>query len=395
MIQYGTSGGDRTMKRKQTAAAAAAVLLALSSPLSVPAGPSGADGGAGEAYLAELNDGVLQYSELPGLVERYNVTYKNTYAQIAGQSQSREAARQLGKDADEAMEEALDLKEDDMDEATRALYESYKEAAKAMRKQAAKLSDEDLSGTAERSLKMLKNQQTMLAQNLMIQYQKTSSKKELLAKQEELAKAGYDAAAARAGLGMASSEEVLSANQSWLQAQSAAVQIDSAVNSLKQNLLITCGWNADSDPEIAQLPEADFARLDSMNLAADTETAVQANYGLISLRQNGGKGSVGRGILKRNVSQSRQSIAVSVESLYAKTMAARQAYEGAEANFQAAVLDMQAADQKNAMGMMSRIDYLKAQAAYLTAKSERDDAKADLFSSMQNYDWALKGMTVS
>ena len=148
------------MKRKQTAAAAAAVLLALSSPLSVLAGPSGADGGAGEAYLAELNDGVIQYSELPGLVERYNVTYKNTYAQIAGQSQSREAARQLGKDADEAMEEALDLKEDDMDEATRALYESYKEAAKAMRKQAAKLSDEDLSGTAERSLNMRKNQQT-------------------------------------------------------------------------------------------------------------------------------------------------------------------------------------------------------------------------------------------
>ena len=62
------------MKRKQTAAAAAAVLLALSSPLLVLAGPSGADGGVNEAYLAELNDGTLQYSELPGLVERYNVT---------------------------------------------------------------------------------------------------------------------------------------------------------------------------------------------------------------------------------------------------------------------------------------------------------------------------------
>ena len=374
------------MKRKQTAAAAAAVLLALSSPLLVLAGPSGADGGVNEAYLAELNDGTLQYSELPGLVERYNVTYKNTYAQIAGQSQSLEAARQLGKDADEAMESALDLKEDDMDESTRALYESYKEAAKAMRKQAAKLSDEDLSGTAERSLKMLKNQQTMLAQNLMIQYQKAASKKELLAKQEELA---------RAGLGMASSEEVLSANQSWLQAQSAAVQMDSAVNSLKQNLLITCGWNADSDPEIAPLPEVDTARLDSMNLAADTEMAAQANYNLISMRQNGASGSVERNALKRNVSQSRQSIAVNMEGLYAKTVAARQAYEGAEANFQAASLDMQAADQKNAMGMMSKIDYLSAQAAYLTAKSESDDAKADLFSSIQNYDWALKGMTVS
>ena len=44
--------------------------------------------------------------------------------------------------------------------------------------------------------------------------------------------------------------------------------MDSAVNNLKQNLLITCGWNADSDPEIAPLPDVDTARLDSMNLAA-------------------------------------------------------------------------------------------------------------------------------
>ena len=138
------------MKRKQTAAAAAAVLLALSSPLPALAGPSGADGGANEAYLAELNDGTLQYSELPGLVERYNVTYKNTYAQIAGQSQSLEAARQLGKDADEAMESALDLKEDDMDESTRALYESYKEAAKAIESRPPSCPMTSLSGTAER-----------------------------------------------------------------------------------------------------------------------------------------------------------------------------------------------------------------------------------------------------
>lgn len=85
------------MKRKQTAAAAAAVLLALSSPLLVLAGPSGADGGVNEAYLAELNDGTLQYSELPGLVERYNVTYKNTYAQIAGTEPESGSSQTAGK----------------------------------------------------------------------------------------------------------------------------------------------------------------------------------------------------------------------------------------------------------------------------------------------------------
>ena len=83
-----------------------------------------------------------------------------------------------------------------------------------------------------------------------------------------------------------------------------------------------------------------------MNLAADTETATQANYSFISLRQGAASGSVSRNAKKRNVSQMRQSIAVGMEGLYAKAVAAKQAYEGAEANFQAAALDMQAADQK-------------------------------------------------
>ena len=380
------------MKRKQAAAAALAILMAVGAPGAASAGPSGADGGASEA---SLNDGLLESDELPELVERYNVTYKNTYSQTVSQSQNLDAARQLGKDANELMEDALDLKEDDMDEATRALYESYKESAMAMRKQAAKLSTEDLSGTTERSMKALKNQQTMLAQNLLIQYQSAVSGKELAEKNEELARASLDAVTAQAGLGMASSEDVLKANQSWLQAQSAAVQLDSTIRNLKQNLLITCGWNGDTDPEIAPLPAPDPARVDRMNLAADTETATQTNYSFISLRQGGASGSVSRNAKKRNVSQMRQSIAVGMEGLYAKAVAARQACEGAEANFQAAALDMQAADQKNAMGMMSRIDYLQAQVSYLTAKSERDTAQTELFSAIQNYDWALKGMMAS
>ena len=383
------------MKRKQAAAAALALLMTVGVPGAALAGPSGADGGAAEAREASLNDGLLEYDELPELVERYNVTYKNTYSQTVNQSQNLDAARQLGKDANELMEEALDLKDDDMDEATRALYESYKESAKAMRKQAAELSTEELSGTVERSMKMLKTQQTMLAQNLLIQYQSAVSGKELTDKNEELAKASLDAVTAQASLGMASSEDVLKANQAWIQAQSAAVQLDSTIRNLKQNLLITCGWEGDADPEIAPLPAPDPARVDSMNLAADTETATQANYSFISLRQGAASGSVSRNAKKRNVSQMRQSIAVGMEGLYAKAVAAKQAYEGAEANFQAAALDMQAADQKNAMGMMSRIAYLQAQASYLAAKSERDTAQTELFTAIQNYDWALKGMMVS
>lgn len=390
--------GGESMRRKQAAAAATALLLALLAPgaaLAGPSGASGADGGAEEERLLQLNDGLLEYSELPDLVERYNVTYKNTFSQTINQSQNLEAARQLGKDANQVMEDALDLKDDDMDEATRALYESYRDTAREMRKQAAKISNEDISGTTLRSMKMLKNQQTMLAQSLMIQYQEALSKKELTEKEEELAKASYDAVKAQAELGMASQEQVLAANQAWLKAQSAVTELDSTISSLKQNLLITCGWDADSDPQIAPLPQPDPARVDSLDVAADTETATEASYTLMSLRQSAASGSVSRNAKKRNVSQARQGIAVSMQGLYAKAVSARQAYEGAEADFQAASMDMQAADQKNAMGMMSRVDYLQAQVNYLTAKAARDAAQIELFSSLETYDWAVKGMIAS
>ena len=50
------------------------------------------------------------------------------------------------------MEDAMDLKSDDMDAETRELFEGYKAAARELRKQGAKLTNKELSGTYARTL---------------------------------------------------------------------------------------------------------------------------------------------------------------------------------------------------------------------------------------------------
>lgn len=51
-----------------------------------------------------------------------------------------------------------------------------------------------------------------------------------------------------------------------------------------------------------------------------------------------------------------------------------------------------AADRKNALGMMSRQEYLAAESAYLAAEAEFTEASLALTGAMEDYEWAVKGM---
>lgn len=56
---------------------------------------------------------------------------------------------------------------------------------------------------------------------------------------------------------------------------------------------------------------------------------------------------------------------------------------------------MQAADRKYSLGMMGKLEYLSAQAEFLTSKSNKEVADIELFSAMEKYDWAVKGLIMS
>lgn len=383
-------------RRKQIVIVTLTALTALSLTVSAyaAAGPSGKTtytNGAGSG----AEDTVLDYNDIENRIENYNTDYKKLNSTLVNAAQSLDAARDLREDASELMDEAYELRSEGLNETTRELYDSYKEAAQELRKQAQKLTNEELGSAQKKTLRQTKSKLVASTQQLMIQYSETVSKQELLNKQVEIAQANLDAATRMAGLGMKSTQDVQAAQETLKQAESGAAELKAGLDNMRQNLLILTGWNHDSTPEIHPIPASDLTRIDQMNPQNDLQAAIGANYDLQAIKGASAAGSSARNVKKRNVAQSEQDVASTLESLYNSVTAKRQSYEASLTEYAAAEQTMQAADRKNALGMMGKLEYLSAQAEYLTSKSNKEVADIELFSAMEKYDWAVKGLFMS
>ena len=124
------------------------------------------------------------------------------------------------------MEDAFDIKSSEMDAETRALYEGYRDAAQELRKQAQKMTNSELSGSGERTLRHTKNQLVKTVQNLYLQYEAQAAQEAALQKSEELAQARLEEAQARQALGGAAARDVLMAQRTLTQARSGALQLE-------------------------------------------------------------------------------------------------------------------------------------------------------------------------
>lgn len=386
------------MKKRQnqiTAAALAALtVLSLTIPVYAAAGPSGTTtytDGAGTG----AEDTVLDYGDIDSRIENYNASYKQLNSSLVNNTQSLEAARELREDASELMDEAYELRSDGLNETTRELYDSYKDAARELRKQAQKLTNEELGSSYQKTLRQTKNKLVASTQQLMIQYSETLTKQEVLNKQIELAQANLESVTRMAGLGMKSTQDVQAAQETLKQAENGAAQLTYGLDNMRQNLLILTGWNHDSAPEIRPIPSSDLTRIEQMNPENDLTSALGANYELQGIKATSAQGASGRNVKKRNVSQSEQDVASTLQSLYNTVISKKQSYEAALSEFAAAEQTMQAADRKYSLGMMGKLEYLGAQASYLTSKSNKETADIELFSAMEKYDWAVKGLIMS
>ena len=344
---------------------------------------------------AKLNDNVLEFDEIGDRVEQYNKDYKNTKTTIYNSVMSLGAASDLAEEANLRLEDALDLKDDDMDPETRALFEGYKESARELRKQAQKLTNADLPGTYERMLRQVKNQLTQAVQNLLLQYYSVSVRTELAVKNVELAQATLEAKQVMYSTGQVSDTDILKAQQAVAEAKSSAQSAQSGRDALKDAILLLLGWEVGADVEFAPLPEPDWNAEEAIDLAADQKAAIGANYDRMSIRTTSASGSANRSVRKRNVATAEQSVKIQIEQLYGNRMAEKQRYRSAVSEKEAADLTMEAARSKNALGMMGRIEYLGAELFWLNAKANYIDAATAYYKAVETYDWAVKGLIAS
>ena len=401
---------------KRTAAAGCAFLLALVFPAEVLAdGPGEAPTQEYLAYMAQLEDSHMEYEEIPDLIKNFYGPIKSAYdrmenseedqAQIA--VESRIMARDL-LDQAEALEDAIDQipASDIVDVQTEIV--TNRMTAKQMRSTAASL-DRSMEKSGARNEKTLNRQLNTLVYNvqlLMNQYVQLLSQRAVAAKALEIAETARQIQQTMEAQGLAVSGDVLSAAAQAASARSTLNSLDDTISQLHKSLCSFTGYDADENPEIGPVPAADVGAIASIDVNADKEKAVGNNYELISLRSSAGGGMSDLQVRTtktttqtknklRNVEYSEDSLRSSIQTLYDTILEQKAAYDSAATAMQSAQLTWNAAQLQWQNGSLSQLGYLQQELAYLQAQSGFTCADLALQQAMQNYDWAVKGVTVS
>lgn len=351
-----------------------------------------------EAAVEAFKDNVLEYWEIPGLIEHYNLTYQNQLESFyfnpdgstgLSKEQLTTMAAEMRYEAAELQETLDEMELDESDE----LYKDYKENIKILKRYARELeSSADGSASTKRTLKMTRNQLTVEISAKMRDYQNLKAQDEIQKKNLEIAELTYQSALRQRDLGIYSNENVMTVLDSYNAAKSAA---DSAAATLvqgKQSLIADLGWSYDGNPEILAVPEPDMTKIAGYNPEADMETAINNNYDIIDIRKTDSSELGGATEKRRQIKEQEDSVKMQLEYLYKDVKQKELSYQAALNGFTVAEANMAQADRKYALGMLSRQEYLTAEVTYLSVKASKEQAGLDLTASMENYEWAVKGL---
>lgn len=190
---------------------------------------------------------------------------------------------------------------------------------------------------------------------------------------------------------MLSPEEVQAVESSLNSTKVAAKASEAALTESRQNLILALGWGYDGNPEILAVPDPDCSKIAGYDLVTDMETAIGNNYDLIDLRHTDSSELGGSKEKAKQVREMEDSVKIEMEMLYRTVLQAETSYNGNMDGWTAAEAAKSLADRKYQLGMISRLEYLQAEAAWLTAKASREQAAMNLLDAMEDYEWAVKG----
>lgn len=405
------------MRRKVRWKRTGAVLLAAAVFGSVPASGGGLMTASAawktpvtefdEETLARLADNVLEYGEIPGLIEQYNTEFRNQlqsyYNNPDGSSglskdQLLELASELRKEAADLDDEAEDRKDDN--EISKEAYEEYQNNIRSLKQYATELEKasrgESKAGqTAIRELRLLRNRQIISASGKMRACQTCEDQVKISEKKLEIAEMDLNTAKRQMEQGLFSAADVLSAQQALNSAAADLQKANTSYTNGKGDLLMMLGWRYDAEPEVLRVPDPDMDVIAGYSLEADTETAISNNYDLYDTRRATAASFGGLDKKNREIRDEEDSVRMQMDLLYQDVMQKKAAFEAALTKYQTAEADKAMADRKYSLGMLSLRDYLEAEVTWLEAVAEKDSAGLDLTEAMETYEWARMGLIES
>ena len=343
---------------------------------------------------AALRDNTLEYEEIPDLIHEYNSTVQNnmvSYDDYRGKD-----ANEIADDYREAAQTLYDSIEwPSEDDSGYAMLYSAAETAQAQARQMEKMADDNVSDgmIIKWQYDQVEASLSSTAQNLMNQYYQLQENLKTAQSGKELAEASLQAVQTQASLGMATNNDVLTAQEAVKTAEAGIISIQSSIQSVKQNLQVMTGWAYNSQPEIAPMPQVDVTRIDSMNPETDLEKALETNYTLMIDKRTleNTDDAANQQIARQTIANDEQKIASGLTDLYNQVLQARDSYNQAQSALALEEQNMAATQTRYDLGMVSRLEYLQAQNTYVQSQADFHIQELSLQAAMDAYDWVLKG----
>ena len=401
---------------RRAAASGLALLMAAALPVTALAdGPGEAPTPEYLAYMEKLQDNHMEYEEIPDLIKNFYGPIKSSYDMLEQSKESqamittelRIEARDLLDEADIAKEELDDAQSaNDIMNAQETLI-GNRIAAKQMRSTASSMDRSmERKSSQEKALDQQLNGLVYQVQGLMNQYEQLISQRTVAAKALEIADMARQVQETMEAQGMAVSGDVLAAASQLASAKSSLSSLDETISMLHKNLCSLTGWGNDGNPEIGPVPAADVAAIASIDVNADKEKAVGNNYEMIAMRTSTGGGMSDLQVRTtktttqtknnlRNSEYSEDSLRSDIQALYDTILEKKAAYDAAATALQSAQLTWNAAQIQKQSGSLSNLAYLQQELAYLQAQSGFKCADLSLQQAMQNYNWAVQGVSVA
>ena len=403
----------KTNHLRSVTAATMALLLAASAPFQTFAAEEN-PAGSYSADQQRLADNQLDYDEIGARVKEYYSPIKSAYAMARGMKEDQgQIAVNSRTTADDLLSQAK-AAEDLAKEQSGMEQMISKATARALRKSVNQLrtTANSLDRSLERkssSEKQIDRQANSLILNvemMLNQYQQLLSQRTIAAKGVELATAAKQLQDTMQAQGMAVDADVLSAASSLSTSQSQLNQLDAGIEQIRKMLCSFTGYDEAANPVFGEVPSADPSYIATVNVTEDKEKAVNNNYNLISLRSQTGGGMTDLQIRTsktttqtanklRNVEYSEENVRSNIQALYDEMEEKNASYTAAKTAYESGQIAWQAAQIQKANGMLSNIQYMQQELAWLQAQSGYKCADLALQQALQNYKWAVAGVSVS
>ncbi len=248
--------------------------------------------------------------------------------------------------------------------------------------------------TSETALKPLKNQLISTVESLIVSYKMLETNRSLVAEQVALYESLYATYSDMEAQSLSTSTVTASYLNQLNTARKTLAELDDSLSRLKKNILVQCGYDADADVSIADIPDPDRSYLDGRDKAADKKLAVDGNPTVTAAGKLGNYAYSSDGMKNRELgeNEARGKAGAAFDTLCSEIERQLILADSADTSLRKAELTENSGKLKYELGLLGRSEYdaLKLQA--LSSRANAELARLNLIQAINNYRWALDGV---